>query len=304
MTNPRDTAAPAAGDAASSATVPSPLYGRLAGLPEALEPLAKPFYVVALLLIFIPAVDFWGTVSPMHLGEVRWRFGMLGILSGFFLTPLFGTVLLMAMAAMMEHGRVQLLAAGLNLLVGLLVIAALALFTLDAIQIRGEIGDSSVAAFDLVFMRTGGKLFVGALTFLWLARGGIRSYRRTRVPEGWQPGDPVPIVNTESVNIEGLAFEAQPMGERHSREMLISSDAMPIDGPDVPRAEALGRNMLLTPSSIPSLGNAPQGRRSEGAAPDILVNTDTVRVENPPTVAPRRVTKDMLIVGGDEPEKK
>ncbi len=284
--------------------MPSALYGRLAGLPEALEPLAKPFYVVALLLIFIPALDFWGTVSPTHLGEVRWRFGTLGILSGFFLTPLFGTVLLMAMAAMMEHGRVQLFAALINLLVGLTVLAAVALFTLDAIQIRGEIGDSSVAAFDLVFIRTGGKLLLGALTFLWLARAGIRSYRKTRVPEGWQPGDPVPIVNTESVNLEGLAVEAQPTAERHSREMLISSDAMPVDSLDLPRAEALGKNMLLTPSSIPSLGNAPAGRRSEGAAPDILVSTDSVRVESTTTIEPRRVTKEMLIVGGDDPGKK
>lgn len=299
MTIPRD-----ATTDGPAAIAPAQLFGRLAALPEALEPLAKPFYVVALLLIFIPALDFWGTIAPLQLGEIRWRFGSLGIYGGYLLTPLFGSVLAMAMAAMMEHRRVQFAVAVLNLGIAIVTLAAIALFMLDALQIRSELGASSVGPFDLVVVRTSGKMFIVMATFLWLAVAGLRSYRKTRVPEGWQPGDPVPIVNSESTNIEGLVVEANPQSERASREMLIAPDAAGIPALDQPRGEALRRDMLLTPSSIPSIGNAPvDPRKSDGTRPDLLVNTDTVRVDTT-TVVPKRVTKDMLIVGGDEPEKK
>lgn len=273
MTDPRD-----ASTDDSAALAPAQLFGRLAALPEALEPLARPFYFVASLLIFIPAVDFWGTIAPFQFGEIRWRFGSLGIYGGYLLTPLFGSVLAMAMAAMMEHRRVQLAIAFLNLGIGIVTLAAIGLFLLDALQIRSELGASSIAPFDLVVVRTGGKMLVVMATFLWLSFAGLRSFRKTRLPEGWQPGDPVPIVNSETTNIEGLVVEANPVAERVSREMLINADAASVPEPDQPRGEALRRDMLLTPASIPSLGNAP--------------------------VEPKRVTKDMLIVGGEEQDGK
>lgn len=280
----------------------SQLYGRLAALPEALEPLGKPFYLVALLLIFVPALDFWSTISPTHWDEVRWRFGVFGILSGFFLTPLFGAVLAMALAAMMEHRRMQLLFAACNTLVGLGVLGAIVIFILDTVQIRGQLEPGSVGAFDAVFLRTGAKLLIGALTFLWLARAGVRSFRKTSLPEGWQPGDPVPIVNTDTTNLEGV-LEAPALGERVSREMLISSDAFDTTGTTPAKGEALRPDMLMTPMSVPAIQPDPTARKSDGVRPDMLVSTDKVGPTGPPPVEPRRVTKEMLIVGSEEEPK-
>lgn len=279
---------------------PAQLISRLAALPEALEPLAKPFYLVAVLLLFIPALDFYATIAPLQLGEVRWRFGSIGIFGGYLLTPLFGSVLTMAMAAMMEHRRIQLGMSVINALIGLLIVMVLGMHVLDAIQIRGDIGAESREAFDFVAGRTAVKLLIGMLTFFWLSRAGLKSYRKISVPEGWQPGDPVPIVNSETTNIDGFAAEALPVADRVSRDMLIGPDAVNMPAEGARGSGAIRRDMLLTPSSIPALGNAPPPRKDETTRPDILVNTDSVRVESGGTVEPKRVTKDMLIVSNDD----
>lgn len=280
------------------------MFSRLAALPEALQPLARPFYLVAILLIGIPALDFYATVAPPQWSEVRWRFGMLGILGGYLLTPLFGSVLTMAMAAMMEHRRMQLAMMFVNAFIGIVIVAALGLHALDAVQIRGEIGTESIQAFDFVALRTAAKLAIGAFTFFWLSRASLKSYRKVKLPEGWQPGDPVPIVNRDTANVEGLPVEGPAVAERVSREMLIGPDAVNVEAaPPARGSGALRREMLLTPSSIPAIDSS-AARRSDGVRPDMLVNTESVRVDNPPSVEPKRVTKDMLIVGGEEPDGK
>jgi hypothetical protein len=269
-------------------------------LPEALEPLARPFYVLAAILILLPAADFVGTVAPTQWGEMRWRFGMLGILSGFLLTPLFGSVVTMAMAAMMEHRRVQLAASFVNGLLGTIILAAFALFVLDSVQIRAQVGPDSVRAFDLVVLRTGAKLFICMVVYYWLAMAGVKSYRKTRLPEGWQPGDPVPIVNTDSVNMEGLSVEQPAAAERVSREMLIGPDAVNVQGVNVPKSEGLRRDMVMRPDEIHANLPAAKERRSE----ELLVRGGDIPPDDNQARPSGGVSKDMLIVRGDDKQKK
>jgi hypothetical protein len=309
-------------EAAPVAAPSSQVIGRLAAIPEALEPLAKPFYAVALLLTLIPILDFWATVAPTQWNEVRWRFGALGIFSGFLLTPLFGAVVTMSMAAMMEHRRMQFVWAIINAVIGTIVIAAAALFTLDAVQIRGQLAGDSARAFDLVAMRTTGKLVLGAAMYFWLCRAGFKSYGKTRLPEGWQPGDPVPIVNTDSVNLEGLTTEP-PTSERVSREMLIGPGAVNMEGvASTQRGTALRSDMVMRPDEINTGPAAPQRRSeellvrpgkatgpeaparvSQGVSRDMLISNDALPEDEKSKRQSGGVTKDMLIVGGEEPEK-
>lgn len=263
---------------------------RLDALPETLGVLAWPFYVSALLLIVIPAVDFVGTVTPAAWTEIRWRFGMLGILSGFLLTPLFGVVLGMAMAAMLENKGIMRSLIIVNLAIATVFLAASGMFLLDAVQLRREVGPQGRWVFDLLIIRNGGKLLIGVAIYAWLARAALKAVRRVRVDGAWQPGDPVPLVNSEVVNVEVMGDEATP---RMTREMLLNTDA----AAGAPTIRASRPVMLVGTDAVP---DAPPPARTSGIGQEMLVRSEAVPA-NPDAPAPRNsgVAPGMLIVGGE-----
>ena len=55
-----------------------------------LRRMAGPAYLVASMLVVIPAVDLLSNMVPLRVGDPAWRYGTLGLGSGFMLTPLLG----------------------------------------------------------------------------------------------------------------------------------------------------------------------------------------------------------------------
>ena len=281
---------------AGEARAPNVITTRQHALPETLGFLAGPFYAVAAMLLLLPIIDFMGTVAPAQWSEIRWRFGMVGVLSGFTLTPLYGAVLGMALAAMLEHRLMLRLMAVVNAVLSVTMLAALTLFTLDSLQLRGEVGPQGIRAFDLIIVRTAGKIFLAAIVLAWLARASLKSMRKARTDEVWSPGDAVPLVNAEVVS-EGGGLDVLTSTVSVRPDMLVSSSAVP----EVTPMRISQAVMLVSADTAPSAAASTSVPRT-GVSRDILVRGEAADGEGK-VQRSSGVTPSMLIVGGGPVEE-
>ncbi len=98
--------------------------------------LATPILVVGLFLIVVPVVDFVGNVWPLRPGAADWRYGAIGILSTFLLTPILG-LLVVSVSAYATERRWLLRVVSLSSLAAAVTLVIMVLaFTLDAVQVR------------------------------------------------------------------------------------------------------------------------------------------------------------------------
>ena len=176
---------------------------------DILRRLAWPTYFVAFLLIATPALDYLSNVWPLRLGDVQWRYGSVGLLAGFVLTPLLGMMLALAAAAVLEHrGVVRVLSIVNLVLVPLWVIATLG-FALDVLQLRATVPEEGRSTFDIGATKAAVKHLTMAVGVAWL---GIAGLRATRSSEGGKRkrrmSEDVPLVRAEASPPRG------PMGEQ------------------------------------------------------------------------------------------
>jgi hypothetical protein len=162
---------------------PEPAAGPIATGPArssrrpGLEYLAGPFYFVCLLLILIPLVDLATNVWPLRFGDMGWRYGTVGLLSGFLVSPLMGLVLAVSAAAYMGHTRMLKTLGVLSALGVLILLGATGLFTLDALQIRAQVPPEGQSSYRVGAARAWVKNTLVAAGMLWLAIGSFRVAR-------------------------------------------------------------------------------------------------------------------------------
>lgn len=110
--------------------------------------LGRAGYAVAALLIVSPLVDLLGTVLPPRFGEVAWRFGTYGLLTNALVTPTLGLALLVATGLLRGRRVLVRIAAVVLTLIAVVLVAGLALFALDYIQLRGAVGAAVRGSYD------------------------------------------------------------------------------------------------------------------------------------------------------------
>ncbi|MDB4890431.1 MAG: hypothetical protein JWL61_2286 [Gemmatimonadetes bacterium] len=147
--------------------------------------LAPGAYLVAFLLVFIPLFDASLSLAPWHLGSSQWRFGAFGLLSNALMIPAAGA--LIAVAAAVAAGQVRMvkvLAIFCWFVVAVLVVSTV-LFALDAMQSRRMINPAMTLSYYVASATALGKLVLGMLSFVFLARGSRLDRNTTR--EGTAP---------------------------------------------------------------------------------------------------------------------
>jgi hypothetical protein len=150
------------------------------------EALAGPLYLVAIVLVVIPAIDFLLSVPEFDPGNVQWRFAAVGLLSGYTLTPILGLALAFVISAILKQHRVQRILVIACLTTGVVLLVLSAGFLLDALQLRIAVPLDGRAAFNSAWHRAMLKhvLSAAALVYLgWGARRMIRPWRRPRGPK-------------------------------------------------------------------------------------------------------------------------
>lgn len=103
---------------------------------EAVRRYARALYPVAFLLMLVPLVDLGLRSMPPQFGTLQWRFATVGLLLGNYGTIILGVGLL-GLVATLAGDRGVLRAAGIiSLVMAAVTLGILALFLLDAVQIR------------------------------------------------------------------------------------------------------------------------------------------------------------------------
>ncbi|HEY0304464.1 MAG TPA: hypothetical protein VGC44_05810 [Longimicrobiales bacterium] len=100
---------------------------------------ARTAYALSALLILLPLADITLGFFPLQFDNLRWRIGVTGMTTGALLLPITGFFLALTTAHFREDRGIQTGLSILLLVGGLLLFAAAAMFTLDTLQMRGEI---------------------------------------------------------------------------------------------------------------------------------------------------------------------
>jgi hypothetical protein len=111
--------------------------------------LAWPGYFFAILLILFPFGDLLVNVWPAQPANLQWRYGTVGLLSGMWLTPLFGVAFLIVCATLLEHDMVLRILGAVNVVAAVILSAMLVLFVLDWLQVRPTIPDEGRTSMDV-----------------------------------------------------------------------------------------------------------------------------------------------------------
>ena len=167
---------------------------------ENVQRYAKALYPVALLLVLVPLIDLSLRTFPPQFGTLQWRFATVGLLLGNFGTLLLGFGLIGLMAVLTGHRRVLRVLGFVTLVLGVLVLAVLVLFALDAVQIRRLANQNFKRA---ILLSSLGALFngmFGAVALFALGRGSLvasrvaRTVPAKRAPSSKAAGGPSPLV--------------------------------------------------------------------------------------------------------------
>jgi len=143
-----------------------------------LRAIAWPVYLAGILTALLPMVDLLASVWPPRLGQVEWRFGTLGLLSGFTLSPLLGLIMCMAAAAVLEHRIVQRVLAVFALIGAAKMAAIIVIFSLDWLQFRAAAPADARTGMDVGSVKAIIKHALVAASLIWLGIAGWRASRR------------------------------------------------------------------------------------------------------------------------------
>jgi hypothetical protein len=141
------------------------------------RPLIAAAYAVALLMILLPLIEVVLSVWPMRFGQTAWRFGTLGLLSQGATTPLVGLIVLVTTAFLLGHRKTLLFTGVFAALAALLLIVAIPLFGLDAVQMRSQVRAQASRAFDISSMLATVKLAGLTVVLLLISVGAIKAAR-------------------------------------------------------------------------------------------------------------------------------
>lgn len=142
--------------------------------------LTRPLYFVAFLFILFPLVDFGLNVWPLRFGDVSWRYGAVGLLSQFFITPLLGLALAWAIAEANDDRGTRLFLSILCAVGAVFLAIALVGFALDVVQVGATVSPERVSGFRIGAIRSMLKQSLMIVALAWFAVAGWRTERARR----------------------------------------------------------------------------------------------------------------------------
>jgi hypothetical protein len=117
--------------------------------------------------------------SPFRIHSVAWRLQFLGGGASVLLTAIFALYLVFAIAAIAGDGGVEYVVAGLAVIGVVLCAGAAGIFSLDILQMKGQVSSEGVGQYAVGAVWVVSRLGVVAVLFLVLAVSAIRTVRGT-----------------------------------------------------------------------------------------------------------------------------
>jgi hypothetical protein len=175
---PFDTARP-------QATPPAPAISpdpskSLVALSTGARQLTRLGYPIAFLLVTLPLVEVFLAVWPWQPSVPAWRVGAYGMMTRTLMLPITGLALVAITAYLLEHRWVMRTINVLSFVSAALLLAGLAFFALDVMQLRASVPERGRPPFDVTVVRATitAVLFAAVLVWLGLAsrpgRGALK----------------------------------------------------------------------------------------------------------------------------------
>lgn len=136
-------------------------------------------FVIAFVIIAVPIAQSIFQIWPLRLSNIQWRFGAANALSGVLPLPFLGFSLLLLMARGMESRGLARLVGALSTLFTLGLLASIALFVLDAQELKAIVSSQMAGQFRSVTLRVG----LVSITFL-IAFGLLSIFGFAGMPGG------------------------------------------------------------------------------------------------------------------------
>src|ERR1041385_3686413 len=114
------------------------------------------------------------SILPLRLGEARWRYGTVGLLSNSLLIPMAGVAIVFAVANAFGHRRTLRILGGVAALSCVLCLVAIVTFTLDALQSQHDAKPEFHLAYIVATSTAAAKLAIGAVAFWFFSLAGLR----------------------------------------------------------------------------------------------------------------------------------
>jgi hypothetical protein len=134
-------------------------------------------YPIMATLIVMPFAELGVRTWPFRLHSPAWRVGFLGAGSAALVTPLLALYLTFAIAAVADDRVVEYLVAGLAAAAAVICGGAATLFSLDALQMKGQVSAAAASQYDIGSMWVVARLLVVAVLFIVLAASSMRTAR-------------------------------------------------------------------------------------------------------------------------------
>jgi len=135
-------------------------------------------YLSAFLLIFVPMVQATSQLWPLQLGNIQWRFQAAGALSGVLMLPFLGMAIMALIARATDARGVSKVIGVISALTAVILAASLALFILDALQLKTIVQSRAMETFKI------GSVRVGLVTTLFTVLFAILAMTAFKPPAG------------------------------------------------------------------------------------------------------------------------
>jgi hypothetical protein len=132
-------------------------------------------FVVALLMIGVPFIQSLAQIWPLQLSNIQWRFGAANALSSILLLPFLGLALLLVIARGLERTGLARLVGATSAVFTLGLLACLAVFVLDAQELKTIVSTQMSAQFTSTTIRVGLVSGVFLVAFALLTLFGFSS---------------------------------------------------------------------------------------------------------------------------------
>lgn len=159
-----------------------------------LRSLAPAFYIVAVLLLLLPAVDYIADAWPFRPDALDWRFRVGGDISAYVLSPLLGLLLASATAAWLNQPAVSRWLSLVAWIGAVLLVLILSAFALDSLPVRSAAPEGARWVTTKSFGIAAVKIGVAAFTYVILGVCNLRAARAFEPGLGPRKVPPLPPI--------------------------------------------------------------------------------------------------------------
>lgn len=154
---------------------------------------------VAVTMIMVPFIQAGAQIWPLQLTNIQWRFSAANALVSALMSPFLGMALLLVIARATDSRGLARTVGVLGAVFSVGLLASLALFVLDAQQLKTIVSTQMTQAFTNTTFRTGASALFFAVAFPLMAIAGFSTPRRSglgagKLPSGKDAGDSVGLI--------------------------------------------------------------------------------------------------------------